>query len=154
MTTVVGASVRFFRTLKRRICAIGRGSNVGSRFKGPAQRPFHVRLAAAHPHIADQDVGELDRFGLGADREDVRSARPKLAELELPRQVSRDGGDRLVAELDGNDFAIVSPTPDGHGLAGLENHVIGEQRGGFDGGGQCQRQGCEKNANGDSVKIF
>ena len=54
--------------------SVRRGGDVGLGLEGPAQRPFHVGLAAANPDLAHQHVVSVTRLVRRGDGERVRPA--------------------------------------------------------------------------------
>ena len=99
----------------------------------------HVRLARAEPDFAHEYVFyfELMSFLAGHDECPRFGGGLEGIELEHPLAVGiRGGGLGLASEGDGHGLARIGPTPDGHGLLALENHVVGDRRGQAEAGGK------------------
>src|SRR5258706_12839817 len=102
----------------------------GRAFSGSRERrlhwPFHVRLAAGNPNFAYDNIGQRDGI-LSRHLEGGWLARFKLFQSHHPFSVLGRSADRLIAELHGDGFAIVSPPPVRYGHAPLQNHVVTEE---------------------------
>jgi len=114
--------------------------DVVGRAGGLRHGPLHVRLAAGDPHFTHHDIVDLDLVLAGDDKLFGLIRRLERLELHGPLAVAGGGLHLLFAKFDGDFLAVVGPAPHGDGLALLEHHVIGEERGEFDlgpgGGGE------------------
>ena len=93
-----------------------------------AQLEFHVGLAAAEPHIADQNIVKLDTL-TASDFEGVWAAGRRRLNLYLPAVIG--GGDsrcRAAANRHLDLVAWLGPTPDLVQLIALQYHVVAEDR--------------------------
>jgi hypothetical protein len=86
------------------------------RFERIPQRPFHVRLAGAHPDLADQNV--LDRHGvLALHSQLIGPAGRQFGQLHFPGTVGAGGPGRVLLLLpfdrNGDRFAGLGRAPNG-----------------------------------------
>ena len=91
-------------------------------------RPFHVRLAGAKPHLADENIGE-DQFVGTADRQVLRFViRGKRVECHPPF-APRIGGGHLLLPGKGHGHGLTrcSRPPDGQRHVALQHHIVAEK---------------------------
>src|SRR5207253_7106008 len=89
---------------------------------------FHVRLSAANPHFANDDVADIDLV-FALDGQCVGSASLLTWQFDHPFAVPGGRGNRFSAKRDGDFFAVVGPAPNQEAHALLQNHVVGKQAG-------------------------
>lgn len=107
---------------------------VGSGHRLPAvagldQRPFHVRLPAGQPHIADQHIAHLQLAPVALHTQHVRATGCVRRQLDLPLPCCIGLGDgALAVEADRDRGIGRRPAPDRHRLIALQHGAIGEQQ--------------------------
>ena len=123
-------------------------------------RPLHVRLARADPHVADEDVGNGDRVGAGDGHLGGGPGRERL-QPQFPsaqRIGHRLSGPAAIGDRDG--LARQGLAEDAHGHVALEQHVIADDAGQLDVGkrmagqrkeGDQKRSGCLSHGGRDST---
>ena len=121
----------------------------------------HVRLARAEPDFAHEDIFHLELMSvLTRDGERARfGGGLKGVELKHPLAVRVGGGGLgLPSEGDGHGFARIGPTPDGHRLLALEDHVVGDRRGqaeaGSEEGGAADEDGQQDEQEARGAHVY
>ena len=110
------------------VIAVDFGFGAGEARLAPrVERLLHVRLAAADPNFADENVREGD-FVFAFDDEVARFERRRLRrEINFPSAVFSGGRFRgRSGESNGNLFAGVGPTPNADRFVALENGGVAE----------------------------
>ena len=93
-----------------------------------SQRPFHIRLPATDPNVADQNILPLDlRIALGDGERGRLAAGRQWCKFYLPSAVGRCGRCVLPGEADGHLFTLGGGSPDRHFHVALQDGVVREQ---------------------------
>ena len=104
---------------------IRRTGDVVFRLERAAEGKLHVRLSAANPDFAHQNVLQFD-FVFAFDNQTVRAASVLPRQFHDPFAALRGRGNACAAKGHGHFFALIGPTPDRRAHSPLKNHVIGE----------------------------